>query len=107
LIFDLAEMSGAIDPFEMMGRLPRSVFLYWKARHELYLTTLHKKEEYYLAAIRRDILATVAGDKAGNVDDYLIKFEFKSEEELEQQVLDKHNKYMEGLAGLSNKVNKG
>jgi len=67
-MFEIAEMLGIQDPFNM--DMSHRVFLYWKAYREIKLTSIHEKWEFYFAK-----LIHVASEGKVSFKEALIKFD--------------------------------
>lgn len=63
------------------------------------MTELFRKDEYYQAQICQHIIAAT-GAKTGPIDEFLIKFDYKSEKELEDQRIKEDDVFMTGLVGV-------
>lgn len=80
-MFEIAEMLGVQNPFEM--EMSHRVFLWWRAYKELKFLKFHDKEEYYFAKLIQTV-RNVFGDDCG-LDEVLIEFK---ERDPEQEAID-------------------
>jgi len=99
---DLAENAGESNIKKFKSSLSWDDFFYWKARKDLYLTSLHRKEEYYYANIARSSLAA-AGVEPGPITDYLIDFKYKTPKDIEDDKENHDESFMNGLHGVLKK----
>jgi len=96
----LASEFGEPNPEKLLAKISRKNLIWWRVRHELKLSKLHDKWEYYFAKLSNELKSLFDGEPR-EIQEGLIKLEIKTPEDIEKAQRIKDEQFLAAFAATA------